>query len=1041
MKILDRKSWYLFAIALLGITTFGYTQTTVNINASADTKLDMWATSTNYGSENNLQTYPWALSSGNYTRRILIKFDLSAIPAGATITQAQLHLYETNTRGVSRTLNAHRVTSSWSENTVNASNFNNAFNSTASAAAQLIWPTSVDGVWDLKNDVQSFVNGTTNNGWLIKDSNEDDSQSFWQFGSKECSSTNLRPVLIVTYTTSSASIVISPSAANICSNSNGIQLTASGANNYSWSPSIGLSSTSGTIVTANPSSTTTYTVTGTASNGSTVTKTVVVTVNSNPSLSISSNSNSVCNGNSVQLIASGANTYSWSPAIAIGSTTSNTLLANPTANTTYTVIGTDVNGCVGTATKTITVNNKPNVTVNPLSYSLIIGSSAQLQASGASTYVWSPSNDMTPNNTVSNPTVAPNSTTIYTVTGTDANGCIATASTTVTVISQSTSSCTELGNNITATIKGSCIGSSSGSIILDGLQNYSGQLSLADCSSGQLVSGTTIVVNPGEIKRIATSIANANITINGGKLIICGSVSIASLNISNHGSLINNGGCAVYSNTTIPDGCSIVNNNGSFAFYGSVTVEGFLLNLYGAMATYSTLNVTGNGEIENNSTFSNVAQGITLPNNFNDSLARTPYVIWTGTSQEGSAIGGLAPGNYTATITSGSCVITKTYTVQSTSAPQFTVTKSDNTDTICNGSLTASVTGGTAPYYYLWSDKDNHTISFADVAGNLCAGNYTLTLTDNLGCTKQGTYTIINNYNYPQDSSTNGNNGNGGNIESDVHYFGVPVFRDKKDSIAQLFKVFGSNSNWALAPYTGSYLLTGIEDTTMHNYLPTSSIMKNHFFSYGDSITETAIKHIYGNGVSGAISSTFFLKCDGSGTLQTQDSTYHNTKRIHVREINKFYCSEGCYSNDTIYLLVNNYYWFSSDTSSTPVLSYTELSKVFGMVRESYNGVVPTKTGNSTFDIDAFRRLVNLQVSPNPASTNTTIQYLLPYDAAVNLSISNSLNTAGSTIINSQQLAGQYSININLDSFTSGIYNISLIIDGIVVSKTLSIIQ
>jgi len=70
--------------------------------------------------------------------------------------------------------------------------------------------------------------------------------------------------------------VISASATTICSGIVTSTLTASGANTYSWSPSTGLSATTGYQVIANPPSTTTYTVT--ASNGC-ATKTANVTVN------------------------------------------------------------------------------------------------------------------------------------------------------------------------------------------------------------------------------------------------------------------------------------------------------------------------------------------------------------------------------------------------------------------------------------------------------------------------------------------------------------------------------------------------------------------------------------------------------------------------------------------------------------------------------------------------------------------------------------------------------------------------------------------
>lgn len=77
-------------------------------------------------------------------------------------------------------------------------------------------------------------------------------------------------------------IKVTPSAAAICKGSSvSLTATSSGSYTYSWSPSTGLSATTGTTVIATPLSTTTYTVTGT--NGAfTTTKQVTVTVNSVP---------------------------------------------------------------------------------------------------------------------------------------------------------------------------------------------------------------------------------------------------------------------------------------------------------------------------------------------------------------------------------------------------------------------------------------------------------------------------------------------------------------------------------------------------------------------------------------------------------------------------------------------------------------------------------------------------------------------------------------------------------------------------------------
>jgi PKD repeat protein len=212
-------------------------------------------------------------------------------------------------------------------------------------------------------------------------------------------------------------------------------LNASGADTYTWSPSAGLSATTGATVSANPSASTTYSVTGTTTaTGCQNTANITVTVNPLPVVTTSNNV-SICIGSSTTLTAnsSGANTYSWSPSTGLSATTGASVTANPTVTTTYTVTGTRTNtGCQNNATVTVTVNALPVVTVSPTSPSICIGSSTSLSAGGANTYIWSPSTGLSAT-TGATVNAFPTTSTTYTVTGTDANSCKNSATSTVTV--------------------------------------------------------------------------------------------------------------------------------------------------------------------------------------------------------------------------------------------------------------------------------------------------------------------------------------------------------------------------------------------------------------------------------------------------------------------------------------------------------------------------------------------------------------------------------------------------------------------------------
>ena len=139
------------------------------------------------------------------------------------------------------------------------------------------------------------------------------------------------------------------------------------------------------------------------------------------------NSATICAGNTATLTAnsSTAVSYTWSTG---DNTTS--IAPSPTTTVNYTVTATDANNCVAFAVDTVTVNQLPAVAINGTpTYTavLCVGSSGTLTASGATTYTWMPLNS---NLTVITGTIA--SSASVTLTGTDANGCVNTATAMVT---------------------------------------------------------------------------------------------------------------------------------------------------------------------------------------------------------------------------------------------------------------------------------------------------------------------------------------------------------------------------------------------------------------------------------------------------------------------------------------------------------------------------------------------------------------------------------------------------------------------------------
>jgi hypothetical protein len=131
----------------------------------------------------------------------------------------------------------------------------------------------------------------------------------------------------------------------------------------------------------------------------------------------------ICEGESIALTANGGTSYLWNTGAPTQSITVNT-------EAFYTVTVTDENGCTDTESQLVKVNFLPNIGVN--NASICSGQSATLTATGGLSYEWSPAAGLSAT-TGATVTASPSTNTVYTVTGTGANGCTNTATAAVAV--------------------------------------------------------------------------------------------------------------------------------------------------------------------------------------------------------------------------------------------------------------------------------------------------------------------------------------------------------------------------------------------------------------------------------------------------------------------------------------------------------------------------------------------------------------------------------------------------------------------------------
>lgn len=150
---------------------------------------------------------------------------------------------------------------------------------------------------------------------------------------------------------------------SLCSNDALLTASAADATGLQWYKD-GVAIVGQTGLTLSVSTPATYTVTQTTASGCASAEKEVT--GSSTALTVDVNDAVICNGETVTLTASGADTYTWSPATGLSAATGSSVTCSAASTTQYTVTGT-ASGCEGTATATVTVANSDDsyITASP----------------------------------------------------------------------------------------------------------------------------------------------------------------------------------------------------------------------------------------------------------------------------------------------------------------------------------------------------------------------------------------------------------------------------------------------------------------------------------------------------------------------------------------------------------------------------------------------------------------------------------------------------------------------------------------------------
>ncbi|WP_317896949.1 DUF7948 domain-containing protein [Aurantibacillus circumpalustris] len=240
-------------------------------------------------------------------------------------------------------------------------------------------------------------------------------------------------------------ITISSGSPAICAKQN-FTYTTTGATNYFWGSDVtGLSLLNqGQLAIASPSVSSIYSVYGSSVGCNSETRHSTITVNAIPVFSLNPSTPTICLTGKITLEALGtADNYLWNPFAGLNNIVGSTVIASPSTEQTYTVVG-SLNSCTASAAITVSVFALPTPMINVIKDKVCVNETITLQGTGGERYDWYSPLGALPNNSNIGQNVSFlanhaefNGT--YSLVVTDKNGCKALATTLITVYSLPTS--------------------------------------------------------------------------------------------------------------------------------------------------------------------------------------------------------------------------------------------------------------------------------------------------------------------------------------------------------------------------------------------------------------------------------------------------------------------------------------------------------------------------------------------------------------------------------------------------------------------------
>jgi hypothetical protein len=509
-----------------------------------------------------------------------------------------------------------------------------------------------------------------------------------------------------------------------------LSIAAQGDVRYDWS-----TGEMGPVITVSPTTTSTYSVTVTDNNtGCDTEEDFVVTVNPLPSLA-TSKANATCGDNNGTATATGSGTtepytYAWSNG-------GNTATITGLAPGTYTVTVTDGNGC--TKSKNVSIINipGPEIQINTAGEpEICFGSDIELTVNidggtAPFTYEWDNGS------TASSITVSPNATKQYSVIVTDANGCtdqdniqvVVNPAVNITIVSVVDEICGNEEGMITSLASQGTppytYTWSTGHVgpMLENVGAGTYNVTVVD-SKGCSASTSATVGNEIQTPDLSVTASPSEICVGSSSTLTASASGTTGPYTYAWSDGLGSGATKTVSPSSTKTYHVTVTDHNGCTNTGSVTV---------------TVNPKPNFNFTKTNATCGEDNGTAMANPY---VGEAPFSYNWNTGATTQTITGLAAGTYTVTVTDANgCSRSKSVNISNVAGPGLAIDA--HPEEICEGyssTLTASTSGGTAPFTFEWDNNlgSGHT----KVVSPGSTTTYSVTVTDANGCSEEGSITL-----------------------------------------------------------------------------------------------------------------------------------------------------------------------------------------------------------------------------------------------------------------------------------------------------------